>query len=62
MKSQTSLAARNCRLQEWSKMVHSWSIVEVVEKFVKMWYNTFACERQIVVCGGVWMCGIATDL
>ena len=23
MKSQTSLAARNCRLQEWSKMVHS---------------------------------------
>ena len=22
MKSQTSLAARNCRLQEWSKMVH----------------------------------------
>ena len=29
MKSQTSLAARNCRLQEWSKMVHSWSIVEV---------------------------------
>ena len=38
------------------------SIVEVVEKFVKMWYNTFACERQIVVCGGVWMCGIATDL
>ena len=23
------------------------SIVEVVEKFVKMWYNTFACERQI---------------
>ena len=35
MKSQTSLAARNCRLQEWSKMVHSWSIVEVVEKFVR---------------------------
>ena len=23
MKSQTSLAARNCRLQEWSQMVHS---------------------------------------
>ena len=23
MKSQTSLAVRNCRLQEWSKMVHS---------------------------------------
>ena len=23
MKSQTSLAARNCHLQEWSKMVHS---------------------------------------
>ena len=23
------------------------SIIEVVEKFVKMWYNTFACERQI---------------
>ena len=23
MKSQASLAARNCRLQEWSKMVHS---------------------------------------
>ena len=20
----------------------------MVEKFVKMWYNTFACERQIV--------------
>ena len=36
--------------------------IDVVEKFVKMWYNTFACERQIVVCGGVWMCGIATDL
>ena len=28
----------------------------MVEKFVKMWYNTFACERQIVVCGGVWRC------
>ena len=25
MKSQTSLAARNCRLQEWSKMVHSYN-------------------------------------
>ena len=25
-------------------------IVEVVEKFVKMWYNVFACERQI----GIW--------
>ena len=24
------------------------SIVEVVEKFVKMWYNAFAYERQIV--------------
>ena len=24
------------------------SIVEVVEKFVKMWYNVFVCERQIV--------------
>ena len=23
MKSQTSLTARNCRLQEWSQMVHS---------------------------------------
>ena len=23
MKSQTSLAARNCRLQEWSQMAHS---------------------------------------
>ena len=23
------------------------SIVEVVEKFVKMWYNAFAYERQI---------------
>ena len=23
MKSQASLAARNCRLQEWSKMIHS---------------------------------------
>ena len=26
------------------------SIIEVVEKFVKMWYNTFACERQIGIC------------
>ena len=25
------------------------SIIEVVEKFVKMWYNTFACERQILL-------------
>ena len=28
------------------------SIIEVVEKFVKMWYNTFACERQIGIDGG----------
>ena len=28
------------------------SIVEVVEKFVKMWYNVFVCERQIGNCGG----------
>jgi len=24
MKSQASLAARNCRLQEWSKMIERW--------------------------------------
>ena len=24
----------------------------MVEKFVKMWYNTFACERQIGICKG----------
>ena len=27
----------------------------MVEKFVKMWYNTFACERQIGICeGGIY--------
>ena len=28
------------------------SIIEVVEKFVKMWYNAFAYERQIGIDGG----------
>ena len=32
------------------------SIVEGVETSIKIWYNTFTCQRQIgIFCGGVYM-------
>ena len=33
MKSQTSLAARNCRLQEWSKMVQDIQCLSPAKKY-----------------------------
>ena len=48
MKSQTSLAARNCRLQEWSKMVHSCN-----NRPIGMSVDEWCRENSITTANGV---------
>ena len=54
MKSQTSLTARNCRLQEWSQMVHSCN-----NRPIGMSETSGACPRQKSIN---WGCGQFLDL